>query len=158
MIKKEILKISCLVITYLISVCPITAASQKKTISVAMFQNITGNKEYDWIGTGFAETITTKLVSIKSLNVLERIQLLEVLKEQKLQLSGLVDEKTAVKVGKLLAAQYIIVGSVQKSVEELKVVARIVNVETAQAEKSVTVEGKFNDIFELQQKLTLELV
>ncbi|MBI5573860.1 MAG: tetratricopeptide repeat protein [Elusimicrobia bacterium] len=145
-------------LTYLVfSQSVIAGLTQKKTISVAMFENITGNKEYDWIGTGFAETVTTKLVNVKSIIVVERLKLLDVLKEQKLQLSGLVDENTAIKVGKLIAAQYIVVGSFQKSGVELKVVARIVNVETARAEKSVTVEGKFSDIFELQRKLTLEL-
>ncbi|MEW6557463.1 MAG: tetratricopeptide repeat protein [Elusimicrobiota bacterium] len=135
----------------------LVGATQKKVISVAMFENVAGNKEYDWLGTGFAETITTKLVNIESLIVVERVYLLEILKEQKLQLSGLTDDKTAVKVGKLLAAQYIVVGSFQEIAGNLKIVARVVSVETAQVESSVTVEGEFNALFELQQQLALEL-
>ncbi|OGS45170.1 MAG: hypothetical protein A2539_08945 [Elusimicrobia bacterium RIFOXYD2_FULL_34_15] len=150
-------KIFCLFVLYLIPVQLTFAGPKQKAMSVAMFENITNNKEYDWIGTGFAETITSKIINIKSITVVERTKLFDILKEQKLQLSGLVDNNTAVKVGNLLAAQFVVVGSFQILGENLNVAARIVNVATAQIEKSATVEGKLEDIFGLQEKLIFEI-
>lgn len=157
MIKNKIIKLFYLIVAYSVLAQFVFAVVQKKVIAVAVFENVTRNKEYDWIGTGFAEDVTVKLVNIESLIVVERSQLLEIIKEQKLYLSGLVDENTAVKVGKLIAAQYMIIGSFQEAGGNLKVTARVVSVETAEVEKSAVVEGRFNALFELQQKLTLEI-
>jgi len=50
----------------------------------------------DWLGPSVAETVTTKLNAIRSLQLVERAQLYQVLAEQKLSLSDLVDPTQAV--------------------------------------------------------------
>ena len=56
------------------------------------FENLTKDAEKNWIGAGFAETLTTKLCKVKEVNLLEREQLSKILDEIKFQMSGLVDE------------------------------------------------------------------
>ena len=61
-----------------------------------------------------AEMLTTHLKKIKKYELYERILLNKVLEEQSLQLTGIMDEKTVVKVGNLFGLDIIIVGSAAK--------------------------------------------
>ena len=54
------------------------------------------------------------------------------LKEQKLQTSGVVDEKTAVNVGKIAGADAIVIGDVTIVGGFAKVTARVIDTETSE--------------------------
>ena len=64
------------------------------------------------IGSGIADMLTTALVKSGKVDVYERSQLQAVLGEQGLSSSGLIDPGTAIKMGKLLGVQYIIMGKI----------------------------------------------
>lgn len=86
-------------------------ASKTKNISILNFTN-------DNIG--FASTLETKLAEKRVFGenyftVITRDKLDTILKEQKLQYSGLVNKETAVKVGELLSAQAFVSGEVVDS-------------------------------------------
>lgn len=86
-------------------------ASKTKKISVLKFDN-------DYIG--FASSLETKLAEKRVLGenyftVISRDKLEAILKEQKLQYSGLVNKKSAVKVGELIGAQAFISGEIADS-------------------------------------------
>lgn len=131
--------------------------SEKKSVAIATFQNLTKDKEIDWIGTGFAETLTTKLINIKSIRVFERNQMAKLLEEIKLNMTGIVDAENAVQAGKFIGVDYMVIGSFQKVNERIMVTARLVDVETGEVEKSASVKGNYKDLFELQEELTLKL-
>ena len=59
-----------------------------------------------------SERLITMLVKSKAVNVVEREKLENVLKEQKLSLSGIIDESTAIEVGKLVGAQAVVIGAI----------------------------------------------
>ena len=61
------------------------------------FVNTTKDPAMDWLGPSVAETVTTKLNAIRSLQLVERAQLYQVLAEQKLSLSDLVDPTQALR-------------------------------------------------------------
>ena len=130
---------------------------QKKSVAVVVFENLDKNKEFDWVGTGFAETLTTKLIYVKSLKVVERSQIKEIIREQKLQMSGAIDQNTAVEMGKFLDIDFMIIGNYQKSQDELKVTARIMNVTTSKEENFVEVRGVFTDLFNIQDELIFKI-
>ncbi|MEW6557462.1 MAG: FlgO family outer membrane protein [Elusimicrobiota bacterium] len=132
------------------------AYQQKKAVAIANFENLSKSQEYDWIGTGFVETLTSKLVYVNSVRVVERSQIKEIINEQKLQMSGAVDQDTIVKCG-FLEIEYMIVGSYQKSGNNLKVIARIIDIKNSKGEKSVEVEGRFNDLFAIQNELIIKI-
>lgn len=100
---------------------------------------------------GIAKMLTTALVESNRFKVVERSpEVIEsILKEQTLSISGIVDSRTAVKVGKLLGAQAVIIGEVsefgirktgtytgfsgsKKITTRLVVDARMVDVETGE--------------------------
>jgi TolB-like protein len=62
--------------------------------------------------------------------VVEKGQVTAVAAEQRLNLSGLVDDETAVNVGKFVGARYVIVGSVNGMGDFYTLSARLVDVET----------------------------
>jgi TolB-like protein len=81
-----------------------------------------------------------KLVSVElmtyfkkehGLDLVERDKLDKVLKELEVQQSGLIDDATAVKIGKMVAAEALVVGTVSEAGADFIVNARVVAVDTA---------------------------
>ncbi len=71
--------------------------------------------------------------------VVERQRLAEVLREQELALSDLVEPHQAVTVGRILAADYLVTGTVIPMSESVVIFSRILNVETAVIESAAQV-------------------
>ena len=106
--------IKLLLITTLICICilPKTApASAIKDIAVLPFKNISGNSGCN-IEDAVTEMLITELAKNKNFHIVERQQLTNVLKETKLQMSGLTDPNNAIKFGKLTGAKYLISGNI----------------------------------------------
>jgi len=71
--------------------------------------------------------------------VVERARLEDVLAEQELALSDLMDTGNAIQVGKLLTANYIVTGSVIEMPGSVVIFGRIINVETGEVESAAQV-------------------
>lgn len=84
-------------------------AQVKKRIAVSRFRDFSA---YPGCGVGVADMLATALVKSGKFVVIERKEIEEVLKEQKLGLSDLVTPETAPQVGKLLGVEMLVVGSV----------------------------------------------
>jgi len=67
------------------------------------------------LGASVAEGVTSRLVEMGGMKVFTRRQLQQVLEEQKFQMSGLVDPKTAVRIGRLVGVRYVITGAVNNA-------------------------------------------
>ena len=78
-----------------------------------------------------AEWLITALVKEGRFDVIERRLLEKVLEEQKMHASGLVDESSASKLGKVLGAKVVITGSVMQFQNLMEVNARIIEVESS---------------------------
>jgi curli biogenesis system outer membrane secretion channel CsgG len=87
----------------------------KKIIYVFDIKN---KSEFDdpQIGRGLAKMLTTALVESNRFRVVERTpEIIEnILQEQKLSLTGVIDSQTAVSVGKLLGAHAVVIGEVSE--------------------------------------------
>jgi tetratricopeptide (TPR) repeat protein len=134
------------------------AGSGLATVAVLQFKNLCGDTSLDWLGFGFAESLCTKLANAENLQVVERTRLSEALKELKLQDSAVVDPKTAGKLGKIVGAKYVIIGSFQKLGDEFKADARRVEVETSVASSGVEATGKYEKVFDIQSELAIKLM
>ena len=86
-----------------------------------------GNKDMGGI---VAEWFITALVKAGRFDVIERAHLQKIIAEQKLGMSGLVEESSAASVGKMLGVKTIITGSVMSLPDAIEVNARIIDVET----------------------------
>lgn len=137
------------------------AASQTELrVMILPFRNLSRLPEDEWLGDSFAESLTMGLLKVEALQLIERAQIGAVLKEQQFGQSAYVDEASAPKIGKLLGAKVVVIGSYQKVGEQLQANVRFVDVETGKidAKRSAQIQGRFNEIFELQKQLATQLV
>lgn len=77
-----------------------------------------------------SETLINELFKTGKYEIVERKLLSGILEQQKLNMSGLVDEATARKVGKLLGVDYIVSGTLIDLGDVLNVNARMISIET----------------------------
>src|SRR5512140_614075 len=110
--------IRCLVALVLLF-APSTVAA--RTIAIAYFDNNTGSADLEPLRKGLADMLITDLGNIGSLQIVERDKLNQVLGELKLSQSKFIDPKTAQKLGKGLAAEFIMTGGYVVSGDNLRV-------------------------------------
>lgn len=133
-------------------------APARKSVAVLNFDNNTGKADYDHLGQGLAAMMTTDLAAVDDIQLLERQRLADVTKEIDAQRSGYFDSTTAVKVGRLTGAEYIVIGALAAVDPQLRIDTRIVRVETGAIVKTARVTGKQEEFFALQQRLVKQLV
>ncbi|HSF44028.1 MAG TPA: CsgG/HfaB family protein [Thermoanaerobaculia bacterium] len=89
------------------------AASDKPRVAVLEFKNKADNQWWYKGGAEAAQDVfVTELVKSGKFRVVEREQLEALMQEKNLTLSGDVDPKTAMKLGKLLGLNYLLAGAV----------------------------------------------
>ena len=94
--------------------------------------------------TDYVQTfLTHSLVNQKRFYILERQELEKILQEQQITQEAVFDQETAVKLGRLMVAETIILGDILATDKSVEVVARMVDTETSVilAEKDVYWEG-----------------
>jgi len=99
----------------------------------------------------FQDNLIDALVSRNRFRVVEREKLELILQEQKLSRTKLFDENTALKLGRLLAAQCIITGGMIETRIGIEVVARMIDTETSEILATNDVYGEDKDILALQR-------
>ena len=97
----------------LLAVAGPAAAQAKPRVAVIEFKNKVSGWSWGWYqaGTNAQDMFVTELVKQEKYRVIEREQLKAIMQEKGLALSGDLDPKTAMKVGKLLGVEYIITGA-----------------------------------------------
>ncbi len=122
----------------------------KKRVAVMCFTNLTKEKEMDWLSSGIAEALTHKLKEFGELEVVEQSEIRKVLERLKIRMEiGLYE-----RVARILDVDLLVVGAFQISEGEIRITARMVEVETGKILKSTMVTGSLGDIFKLQDQLT----
>ncbi|MCJ7615461.1 MAG: FlgO family outer membrane protein [Desulfobacterales bacterium] len=111
--------------------CKAGADFKKTKIAVLDFRLQGHGYETEDMGTIVAEWFITAFVQEGRFEVVERGLLNKILGEQQLSMTGVVDETTATKIGKLLGVKAIISGSVMKLENIWEINARIIDVESA---------------------------
>jgi TolB-like protein len=142
--------VRCLAVLALLLAPAIAGA---RTIAIAYFDNNTGDATLDPLRKGLADMLITDLASIGSLQIVEREKLNQVLSELKLSKSKFIDPRTAQKLGKGLAAEYIMTGSYVVRGDSMRVDVRVVEVKTGRIAASEKVEGKKEDFFAIEKDL-----
>ncbi|MEK7831729.1 MAG: FlgO family outer membrane protein, partial [Acidobacteriota bacterium] len=128
-----------------------------KSIAVMSFGNVTQNPADDWLGSGIAETVTADLKKIEGITVIGRERVYETLRRLGVDTGAEVDTTMATSLGREVGARWILTGGYQKIGEMLRITARVVEVENGEVIRTVKIDGKMADIFELQDKIVYEL-
>ncbi len=130
----------------------------KKTVAVLRFDNNSGNRDYDPLGKGIAAMMITDLSNVESVQVVEREKMQDLVGEMQMQQSKLFDPKTAVQLGKLVGAQYVVTGALMALDPRIRIDTRVIRVQTGEIVKTAKVMGDEKKFFDLQQKLSKELL
>jgi TolB-like protein len=88
--------------------------------------------EMDKYAEALTEKMVSQLVNLRRFKVIERTALDKVLQEQQLQVSGIVDDKAAVQVGRVAGADAIVLASVVQKGSGGKVNMRVIDTETSE--------------------------
>jgi len=115
---------------------------ERPRIAVLDFQSIGCDSS---LGLAASEILRTELGSLGIYRIIERAQLMKVMQEQSLQLSGTVDELAVVEIGKLLGAKMVVVGSLVRTGKTFTLNSRFIDVETAEVQKSQNIRGNSED-------------
>ncbi|HOJ51846.1 MAG TPA: FlgO family outer membrane protein [Syntrophales bacterium] len=140
--------LSCLICL----LCTLTgSAVEKSTIAVIDFEAIGAEGH---LGRAIAEIVRTEIIGTRMYRVVERSQMNRILSEQKMHYSGLVDDKNAVEIGKILGADKVVIGSVVRIGNNYTINARLIDVKTGEATlgKNVT-GGDLNTLTDLSREL-----
>ncbi len=136
---------------------PGTAAPAKPTVAVLYFDYAGKDAELAVLRKGLAQMLISDLAGNDDVRLVERERLEAVLAELKLAGSKKIDPKTAARVGKLLGAQYLVLGSYFSLMGSLRIDARLVHVETGRVVHSAGANGKNDEFLAIQGKVATAL-
>jgi serine/threonine protein kinase/tetratricopeptide (TPR) repeat protein len=125
-------------------------------VAVLTFTNITREPADEWIGSGIAETVTADLKNVHGISVIGRERIFEILKNRSGELTE-ADDKAAIEIGRRIGASWIVSGGYQRIGELIRITARAVSVDTGVLARSVKIDGKISEIFNLQDRIVYEL-
>lgn len=128
------------------------AAEPKPRIAILYFDISSTDPEHQVLKKGLAEMLITDVSSDPAITVVERSRLEEVIAELDLQQTGKIDPATAAQVGKLVGAQYLVMGSLTAQKAAARIDAKLVRVQTGEvtATRQVVKDG---DVFDAESKL-----
>lgn len=135
----------------------ISAYAEKMNILVYPFKNA-GDQKFAWISAGMTDTVIADLNRIKSVNVFSDEDRVRAMKEMELGMTGLIDEKQITEVGKVMGANLILSGTYTVSGSDIRIVAKLMVVETAKIDKTVKIDGTIEKIFALQDKIVFDMM
>src|SRR5262249_44670738 len=119
------------------------ASSNKPSIAVLPFQNMSGDPEQEYFADGMVEEIITALSRIRWLFVIAR--------NSSFSYKGhAIDVK---RVGRELGVRYVLEGSVRKGRERVRITAQLIEAETGAHLWADHFDGLLEDVFDLQDKV-----
>jgi len=137
------------------------AQESRPVVAVLYFDNNSIGKDradYDGLGKGIADLLITDMASNTHVRVVEREKVQKVLEEQNLVKAGSIDQNTAVKLGKILGAQYMITGGfLSDGRGNMVLTSRAINVQTSEITNPSRVQEKTDDVLGLIAKMSSKL-
>lgn len=135
-----------------------TAKAKPGTIAVTPFADLPPDTKLRSIQKGLAAMIMTDLSAIKSLQVIERLRIQALIDEMNLGMSGLVDEKTAPRFGRLAGVEHLVAGTLGSSAPLLRVRTSIASTVKRDVVGSFGVEGEMAKFFTLEKEIVSQIV
>ena len=129
-----------------------------RTVAVLTFANLTGNPADEWVGQGIAESLTADFAKIHGLKTIPREQMFDVQRELSDAQGRVVDERQSIELGRRLGATWVVGGAVQRLGDRVRLTAQTIAVEEGRSVSTVKIDGRMDEIFELQDRLVEELV
>ena len=133
-------------------------APDANRIAVLDFEVQSENPQYKFLGKGFAEFIAVDLSSVEGITIIDREKRNDVMEEQKFTLTGMTDESTNIEIGQLLAANYMISGSIFDMFGNLEVTVQLIDIELGSVAVNAQAGGEPKQYKKIVGKLSGALV
>ncbi|MEO8634234.1 MAG: CsgG/HfaB family protein [Gemmatimonadales bacterium] len=158
-------QLSVLALTALLAAPALWAQDSRPGIAVMPFENggsYGQDKEnFEALEKGIAGMLISELAQNPAARIVDRSSVQRLLDEQDLGKDGRADAATAAKIGKLVGARYMVMGSFVDLYGRFRVDARIVDVETSEILKVVRSDPKYEkreELFKLLQSVAERLM
>ena len=103
-------KLVCFMVFLFSVILPMNSLAAKATISIPELNNKAGIDKN--VADSFVDMLSTAFTKTRKFSVVERSSLDKIANEQMFSASGAVDPKSAIKMGKMTGASFVIVGSI----------------------------------------------
>jgi DNA-binding winged helix-turn-helix (wHTH) protein len=125
-----------------------TAASAPEgSLAVLDFANVTGDESAAWLSAGIAETVSADLRALGRFRVVDRWRVTEAARRA----GGALHELAA-----SLQVRLVVVGGFQRTADRVRITARVVDVFSGEAVADAKVDGRLDDIFDLQDQVAAQ--
>jgi TolB-like protein len=132
----------------------LSGSAAKNTVAVLYFHNATGDPSLDPMRKGIPLLLVTDLAGVPGLSVIERTRLQALNEETSLGTSGLVEEGTAPRIGKLLGARWLVGGEIgREKPSRIDLTSNIADVPGGTTTGKISVGGEIERLFEVEKDL-----
>lgn len=132
----------------------VARAEEAPGVAVLYFNYDGKNSDLEILKKGLTQMLISHLQPAASnVKLVERERLEDIYKELELSTTAKIDPKTAVKMGKLIGAEYIVVGSYFDLFGSLRIDSRVVHVETGEIIASAGANGSMQDFFQIEAQI-----
>src|SRR6185503_8702261 len=116
-------------------------------IAVLDFSNVSTDKEFAWLASGIAETVTNDRRAAGTQRIIDRVRVVEAVRRVGTDLANL---------RKDLHLDLAVVGSFQRAGDRLRIMARVVDAGSGEALAEAKADGALAQVFELQDRIVAQ--
>jgi tetratricopeptide (TPR) repeat protein len=130
----------------------------ENTVAISTFKNL-GSENLGQLGKGMAAMLIHDLSQAPDLKVVERVKLQALLEEMNLGTSGLVDQNTAPKLGKLLKARHVTTGNLADIKEKnMQITSALVDAEQIGNISTQEAQGAIKQFYDLEKEIACDII
>ncbi len=133
---------------------PRPAAGAPPVVAVMPFVNVSGRPGDDWLGTGIAETVISGMQRSGGLAVMDRWA--PGVAGSRAGAGG--DESRAREEARAAGVSWLVAGGFQRVDDRLRIVARVVEVESGTVREIAKIDGRADELFALQDRIATEVL
>ena len=140
----------------IVALPPAVSAQPAPTVAVVPFESLGAAPDDDWIGIGVAETLATDLRGARGISVLSRAVVDGAVRNVAGSRRG-ADESVLLATAREVGADLLIAGASRQDGGELRLTARLIDVQSETTVEAFRVDGRPGDLFTLQDRLAGEV-
>lgn len=142
---------------------PLIAQDPDTRPGIAVFpfnNNYVGSNpsDFDGLESGLQQMMITELVQNTNLRIVERSQLRALMEEQDLGATGRVDPATAARLGRIVGARYVILGSYTDIFGDVRMDAQVVDAETSEYIRAEQIRANRSELYRMLVDLSAQVV
>jgi TolB-like protein/DNA-binding SARP family transcriptional activator/Flp pilus assembly protein TadD len=132
-------------------------AQPEQTIAVLEFQNLSSDNSIDWLATGIADSLAADFRRLSCVRVVSSNRIRARLRQLGNANSSQSPPDYAL-LGQQIGAQWIVAGSYQRAADRLRLILDLLDVTTGEVAFSWKIDGAWDEIFELQDRVAGRII